>query len=493
MSTKSIPASALVDLTPRRLLIGDEWVDSATGEQFETINPATGMSTVSVARAGEVDVDRAVTVARRALAGPWRNAGPAERQHLIDGLADLVLKHGDELALLDSIDMGAPLHWLKARSQGAAQRLRWYSAQARGVKGETIENSRPRDFFTYTVKEPVGVVGAITPWNGPLGAAISKLGPVLATGCTAVLKPAEESPLSALRFAELCLEAGIPDGVVNVLTGDGATGAALAAHPGVDKVSFTGSVETGRRIVEASAGNLKRLTLELGGKSAAIVFADADLEAAANGVGPSIFLNSGQVCIAGSRLFVERSIFEEFVARVADYARSLRVGDPLHEETNLGPVASKRQLGRVLGYLRSGTADGARLVCGGETSWGDARDEGYYVPPTIFVDVQSDMAIYKEEVFGPVLVASPFETEDEVIGRANETDFGLGAYVWTRDVSRVQRMVDRTEAGSIWVNTPTMIDMAVPFGGWKHSGYGHDAGVEQIAAHQRLKAVWVAR
>ncbi len=403
MSTTSSPAHAptLTDLTPRRLLIGDAWVEPATGEQFDTINPATGTRTVSVARAGEVDVDRAVNAARSALAGPWHNAGPEERQRLIDKLADLVLEHGDELALLDAIDMGAPLHWLKTRSKGAAQRLRWYAAQARSVKGETIENSRPRDYFTYTVKEPVGVVGAITPWNGPLGAAISKLGPVLATGCTMVLKPAEESPLSALRLAALCLEAGIPDGVVNLITGDGMTGAALARHPGVDKISFTGSVETGQSIVKASAGNLKRLTLELGGKSAAIVFADADLEAAVNGIGPSIFLNSGQVCIAGSRLFVERSIHDEFVARVAGYASSLRVGDPLDEETTLGPVASKRQFDRIHDYLRSADAGGARLICGGNTGWGDERDNGYYVPPTIFVDVTSEMPIYREEVFGP--------------------------------------------------------------------------------------------
>ena len=491
MTTKASPATALLDLAPRRLLIGDEWVESATGEQFETINPATGTSTVSVARGGAVDIDRAVRAARRALEGPWRKAGPEHRQQLIDALADLVLEHGDEFALLDSVDMGAPLHWLKTRSQGAAGRLRWYAAQARGVRGETIENSRPDEFFTYTVKEPVGVVGAIIPWNGPLGAAIAKIGPVLATGCTVVLKPAEQSPLSALRLAELCREAGIPDGVVNVVTGDGEAGAALASHPDVDKISFTGSVATGKEIVKASAGNLKRLTLELGGKSASIVFADADLDAAVKGVGPSIFLNSGQVCIAGSRLFVEKPIHDEFVSRLADYARSLRVGDPLDDETDLGPVVSKDQLDRVLGYVASGTDAGAAVVCGGAAK--DERDRGYYVEPTILVDVTSDMAVYKEEVFGPVLVASPFDTEDEAVRRANETDYGLGAYVWTSDVARTQRMVDRMEAGTIWVNTPTMIDMAVPFGGWKQSGYGHDAGVEQIDAHQRVKAVWVAR
>jgi aldehyde dehydrogenase (NAD+) len=360
---------------------------------------------------------------------------------------------------------------------------------ATSIHGETIENSLPGEFFSYTLKEPIGVVGAIIPWNGPLGASIWKIGPTLATGCTVILKPAEEAPLTPLRLGELLLDAGVPPGVVNIVPGYGETaGAALAAHPGVDKVAFTGSHLTGQLIVQASAGNLKRVSLELGGKSPDIVFADADLESAVPGAGMAVFANSGQICSAGTRLFVERKVYDEFVGRVADFGKSLKVGNGVDPDTQIGPLVSEQQLERVTGYLNVARQEGARAVVGGQQLTEGPFAKGYFVPPTVYADVRDDMRIAQEEIFGPVISAIPFTDVDEVIRRGNATTFGL---VWTRDVSKAHRLAKGLRTGSVWINCYQAMDPAVPFGGYKMSGYGRESGIQQMEEYLNVKAVWI--
>jgi aldehyde dehydrogenase (NAD+) len=361
------------------------------------------------------------------------------------------------------------------------------------LHGETIENSiAPGEFLTYTLKEPVGVVGAIIPWNAPLTAAIWKIGPAVATGCTIVLKPAEEASLAALRLGELIMEAGFPDGVVNVVTGFGETaGAALASHHDVDKIAFTGSHITGQKIVQASVGNLKRVTLELGGKSPDIVFADADLDAAAPGAAMGVFANSGQVCSAGTRLFVERKIYDEFVERVAKVGSGLKVGDALDPATQIGPLVSSQQLERVTGYLEAGKSEGARPVAGGQRLTEGDYAQGFFVPPTVFADVRDDMKIAREEIFGPVLSAFPFDNMDDLIRRANSTMFGLGSGVWTRDVSKAHRLARAIRAGNVWVNCYGQMDVSVPFGGYKMSGYGRESGRESLDEYMQTKSVYI--
>jgi aldehyde dehydrogenase (NAD+) len=370
--------------------------------------------------------------------------------------------------------------------------LRYYAGMTTALHGETIENSLPGEIFSYTLKEPVGVVGAIIPWNGPLGASVWKIGPALATGCTVVLKPAEEAPLTPLRLGELILEAGVPPGVVNIVPGFGETaGAALAAHAGVDKIAFTGSHLTGQKIIAASAGNLKRVSLELGGKSPDIVFADADLESAVPGAGMAVFANSGQICSAGTRLFVERRIYDEFVGRVADFGNGLQVGNGTDPKTQIGPLVSEQQLERVTGYLSIGKQEGARAVSGGDRLTGDAYASGYFVAPTVFADVRDDMRIAQDEIFGPVLSAIAFDDINEVIARANATSFGLGSGVWTRDVSKAHRLAKAIRAGSVWVNCYQAMDPAVPFGGYKMSGYGRESGLQHLEEYLNVKAVWI--
>jgi aldehyde dehydrogenase (NAD+) len=388
--------------------------------------------------------------------------------------------------------MGAPI----SRTAGTRRRvlgmLRYYAGMATSLHGETIENSLPGEIFSYTLKEPVGVVGAIIPWNGPLGASVWKIGPALATGCTVILKPAEEAPLTPLRLGELILEAGVPPGVVNIVAGYGETaGAALAAHPGVDKVAFTGSHLTGQKIVAASAGNLKRVSLELGGKSPDIVFADADLEGAVPGAAMAVFANSGQICSAGTRLFVERRIYDEFVGRVAEFGSGLRVGNGLDPATQIGPLVSEQQLERVTSYLNIGKQEGARALAGGDRLTQGSFANGYFVPPTVFADVRDDMRIAQDEIFGPVLSAIPFEDTDEVIRRGNATPFGLGSGVWTRDVSKAHRLAKAIRAGSVWVNCYQAMDPAVPFGGYKMSGYGRESGLQHLDEYLNVKAVWI--
>lgn len=489
-NTTKRPFPAFLGQGPKHLFINGRHEPARSGNTFKTINPATGKVLAEVADGGAEDIDLAVKAARRAFEGPWSKWRPAERQAAMLRLAELVDRHYDELAMLDTLDLGNPITRTMANRKRAVALLRYYAGLATSTHGETIQSSfMPHDSLTYTLKEPVGVVGAINPWNGPSGMAIWKLCPVLATGCTLVLKPAEQAPLSPLRLAELCMEAGIPEGVFNVVTGHGEAGAALAEHPGVDKIAFTGSTEVGKKIVRASAGNLKRLSMELGGKSANIVFADADLDLAVPGAAMAVFGNSGQVCVAGTRLFVQRSIFDEFTERVAAFAKTVRVGDPLDAETQMGPLVSAEQLDRVCGYLRVGKEQGARAIAGGARLTEGPLVDGFFVPPTVFVDAHDGMRIAREEIFGPVVTALPFDTIEEAIARGNDSEYGLGGGVWTRDLNTAHRIGKGLRTGTVWVNCYNVLDPAVPFGGYKMSGFGRESGNEHIQEYFETKAV----
>ncbi len=450
--TQAIPIAShpYADGSYKKMLIDGKWVDAASGKKFETLNPATGELLATVAEGDAEDINRAVTAARRAFEGPWSKVKPFERQSLLLRLADLVEKNFEELSQLDTLDMGAPISRTRGNKLRVLGMLRYYAGQATALHGETIENSLPGDIFSYTLKEPVGVVGAIIPWNGPLAATVWKIGPAIATGCTVVLKPAEEAPLTSLRLAELVMEAGIPPGVVNVVPGYGETaGAALASHPGVDKIAFTGSHVTGQSIIRASAGNPKRVSLELGGKSPDIVFADADLDAAVPGAAMAVFANSGQICSAGTRLFVEHKIYDEFVSRVAEYGKELQVGNGLDPNTQIGPLVSEQQLERVSGYLAIGQKEGATVLAGGARLTEGALSKGYFVPPTVFANVQDNMRIAQEEIFGPVISAISFQDSDDLMQRANATTFGLGSGVWTTNVSKAVKISKALRAGSV--------------------------------------------
>lgn len=484
------PRPAMLDRPVQRLFIGGAWMEAADGRDFGTDDPSTGQPLARIARGGPADIDRAVAAARAAFDG-WARTAPADRQRMLLRLADLVEAHIDELAMLDTLEMGAPIARLPAMRRRSPSVIRFYAGLVTAIEGRTIRNSLPSEVMTYTLREPVGVVGAIIPWNAPFPAALIKLCPVLAAGCTLVLKPSEDASLSSIRLMDLVAEAGIPPGVVNLVTGLGPeAGAALAAHPGVDKVAFTGSTATGRSIVQAAMGNLKRLSLELGGKSPDIIFADADLDRAVPGAAMGVFGNTGQVCSAGSRVFVQRPVFDEVVARMADFARGLRVGPATDPATQIGPIASARQLDRVMAYLDQGRAAGAVAAAGGGRI-GGALAQGCFVAPTVFRDVTPDMAIVREEIFGPVAVAIPFDTEDQVVAMANDTDYGLGAGVWTRDLGRAHRMVRRIRAGTVWVNAYQLMDPAVPMGGMKQSGHGRESGVEHLDAFLETKSVWI--
>ncbi len=493
MATPVDAGRAAADVTrgPTRLLVGGDWVPARSERTFTTLDPATGAAIAEVAEGAAEDVELAVAAARRAFEGPWSRFTPAQRQRAMYRLVELAQDASEELARLDTLDMGAPL----VRSRGAVAsglaRLAWCASQATAIRGDTIDSSLPGEYFTYTVKEPVGVVGAIIPWNAPVASTMWKLGPVLATGCTMVLKPAEEAVLSALRIAELCLEAGIPEGVVNVVTGFGAAGAALAEHPDVDKIAFTGSLGTAQKIIQASAGNLKRLSLELGGKSPNIVFADADVEEAVAGAVGGVFANSGQICSAGSRIFVQRPVYDEFVDLLAQRGAALRVGNGFDPDTEIGPLVSQAQLDRVLGYLDRGRAEGAAVRSGGTRVDTAGLGDGYFVAPTVFADARDDMAIAREEIFGPVASMLVFDDLDEVGRRANATPFGLAAGVWTRDVGKAHALAKSIRAGTVWVNCYQVMDAAMPFGGYKMSGYGREGGVEHLDAYLEVKGVYL--
>jgi aldehyde dehydrogenase (NAD+) len=474
------------------MLIGGAWVEAASGKTFDTLNPATGEVLARIPEGDVEDIDRAVRAARFAFENEWSRVKPYERQVLLLKLADLIEAHFDELAMLDTLDMGVPISRVRNYRRRALGMLRFYAGQATTISGDTVENSFPGEYFTYILKEPVGVVGAIIPWNSPLTATIWKIGPVLATGCTLVLKPAEDASLTPLRIAALCEEAGIPPGVINVVTGYGArAGDALARHRDVDKIAFTGSLPTAQKILEASASNIKRVSLELGGKSPDVVFADADLDQAVPVTAMSVFGNSGQVCSAGTRLFVEQSFYEEFTARVAEFGKSLKVGHGVDPSTQIGPLISKRQFERVSGYLDIGRGEGARLLSGGERLSGEPYQRGYFVAPTVFANVNDDMRIAKEEIFGPVISAIPFTDMKDAIARANATPFGLGSGLWTRDVGRAHAFSKALRAGTVWVNCYGEMDPAMPFGGYKSSGYGRESSVHHIDEYLNLKAVWL--
>jgi phenylacetaldehyde dehydrogenase len=477
-----------------KLLIDGDWVDAAAGETFETINPATEEVLTEVAYGRGEDIDRAVKAARRAFAddSPWRRMNASDRGRLIWRIADLIEEHGDELAMLESLDNGKPVAIARAADVAlAADLFRYMAGWPTKIEGTTVPISAlpaPGEYLAYTLREPVGVVGQIIPWNFPLLMAAWKLGPVLACGCTVVLKPAEQTPLSALRLGELLLDAGLPAGVVNIVTGFGDTGAALAAHDDVDKVAFTGSTEVGKLIVQASAGNLKKVSLELGGKSPNVIYADADLEAAIPGAANAIFFNHGQCCNAGSRLYVEKPVFDEIVAGVSDIAKSIKVSPGTEPDAQMGPLISDEQFTKVLGYLESGKEQGAEATVGG----GRAGDRGYFVQPTILTNTSGDMKVVREEIFGPVVCAIPFDSPDEIVPIANDTNYGLAAGVFTRDISKAHKTAKRLRAGTVWINTYHVFDAAMPFGGYKESGWGREMGHEVLNNYLETKSVVTA-
>jgi phenylacetaldehyde dehydrogenase len=475
----------------RQLFIDGKWVAAASGRTFATPNPSTGETLARVAEGDAEDIDRAVRAARAAFEGPWSRMTPSERGRVVWRIGDLILEHLEELAELESLDNGKSVVVARVADVPLAADLFHYMAGwATKLDGTTITPSVPympgAEFHAYTLREPVGVVGQIIPWNFPLLMAAWKLGPALTTGNTVVLKPAEQTPLTALRLAELIAEAGVPDGVVNVVTGFGETaGAALAAHPGVDKVAFTGSTEVGKMIVQAAAGNLKKVSLELGGKSPNIIFDDADLETSIAGAADAIFFNHGQCCIAGSRLYVQEDRFDDVVSGVADIAKSIKLGAGMEPDTQMGPLVSEEQLARVSGYVESGLAEGATAVVGGRRS----GERGYFIEPTVLTNTRPDMKVVREEIFGPVVVATPFSDIDQIAATANDSSYGLGAGIWTSDISKAHRLARRLRAGTVWINCWNVFDAALPFGGYKESGWGREMGHEVLEAYTEVKAV----
>ena len=481
---------------PKKALINGNWQDAQSGKTFDVLNPATGEVIARVAACEKGDVDKAVMAARKAFdEGPWRTMSPSERGKILWRIGDLIQKNHEDLSQLEALDNGKPIAVARAADVALAADLFHYMAGwATKIGGETISLSVPytpgAEYHAYTRKEPIGVVGQIIPWNFPLLMAAWKLGPVLATGCTVVLKLAEETPLSGLLLAELCQEAGLPDGVLNVLTGFGETcGAPLAAHPLVDKVAFTGSTEVGKLIVKAAAHDLKKLTLELGGKSPNIVLNDADLDIAIPGAASASFFNQGQVCCAGSRLFVQEKVYDKVVEGIAKIAREIKIGPGLDPTTEMGPLVSQMQFDRVSGFLSSGHQEGARAVCGGKRS----GDKGYFVEPTVLVETHEQMRVYKEEIFGPVVTAIPFkDVDDELIRRANDTVYGLAAGIYTTNLGHAHRLAARMRAGTVWVNCYNIFDAALPFGGYKQSGWGREMGQEVLKNYLETKAVCIS-
>ena len=498
MTTTASPASSpraagtrAVTVRDLQMLIDGQWCDAEAVQTFESIDPYTGRAWARVPLAGAADVDRAVSAARRAFeSGEWSRALPAQRARLLRRLGDLLEQESDELAQAQVQENGKLIREVLGQTKGLAAHCHYFAGAAEHLHGDTVSISVP-DMFNYTVREPIGVVAAVTPWNSPLSLLFWKLCPALAAGNTLVIKPSEITPASTLILARLFEKAGFPPGVVNVVTGDGSTGAALVQHPGVDKIAFTGSTEVGKAVAHAAADRLARVSLELGGKSPNIVFADADLQQAANGVLAGIFAAAGQTCLAGSRALVQQDVMAELARLLVERARAIRLGDPLDPETEMGTVACRMQYDKVLRYVAIAREDGAELLCGGVHPPDEAFASGLFVEPTIFGGVQNGMRIAQEEVFGPVLCLIPFRDEEDAVALANDSRFGLAAGVWTHDVKRAHRMARRLRAGTVWVNTYRRTNYATPFGGMKQSGIGRENGLEAIHAYTETKSVWI--
>ncbi len=480
-----------LQIKPGKLFIGGKWVNASSGKTFPTVNPATGETLAAIAEGDERDAAAAVEAAYTAFhSGPWPEMSASERGRLLWKIGDLIDKYNEEFGTLETLDNGKPIFESRQVDMPmVAEVFRYYAGWATKIHGETVPVKGP--FLNYTLREPLGVVAAIVPWNFPLLLASWKIAPALAAGNTVVLKPASWTPLTALRFAEICQEAGVPDGVVNVVTGPGATlGKALVRHPKVAKIAITGETRTGQEILRDSADTLKRVTLELGGKSPNIVFADADLDAAVRGATIGIFYGKGEVCAAGSRLFVDKRIHDDFMQKLVDRAKKLQPADPMDPKTRFGALVSERQMQTVLGYIEKGKAEGAKLVAGGErASVGNGK--GCFVQPTIFDGVRNDMTIAREEIFGPVLAGIEFGDMDDAIRMANETPYGLAAAVWTRDIGKAHRVARKLQAGTVWINTYNNYDPAAAFGGYKMSGYGRELSMHALEHYTQVKSVWV--
>jgi acyl-CoA reductase-like NAD-dependent aldehyde dehydrogenase len=491
--TLQVSTLTFLDSSPKKLFIGGDWVEPASGRTFPTYNPATGDELAMIALAEQEDVDRAVRAAQEAFEyGPWSKLTGEDRGSLLWKLADLIDRNADQLAELETLDNGKPIRVARRGDLPAVSRhFRYYAGWATKLEGATIPVSFP-DQFVYSRREPVGVVGLIIPWNFPLLMCAWKLAPALACGNTSLLKPAEETPLSALRLGELIQEAGFPAGVVNILTGPGEpTGAAITAHMGIDKVAFTGSTEVGRKVMAAAAhSNLKKISLELGGKSPNVIFADADLSRAVKGALWAIFSTAGQECVAGSRLFVEQQVFAEVLDRLSEEAQKVRVGNGFTPKVHIGPIVSERQLDRVMGYIQDGRAAGAQVVTGGIRLGGELSN-GNFLAPTVFTCDDDALPLVQEEIFGPVVTVSPFSSWDELIERANQSRYGLAAGAWTNDLSKAHRFARAINAGTVWINSYGLFDPAAPFGGYKESGFGREMGKEALDLYTQIKTVWV--
>lgn len=484
-----LPAVRSFLSSPKQLLIDGAWVDAADGKTFGSVNPSSEEELVQVAQASAADVDRAVTAAREAFeaGSPWSKMSPRERSHLLWRIGDLIDGRSEEFAQLESLDNGKSLASARGDVGVAAELFRYFAGWATKMEGTTIPMSVPgRDFHAYTRREPIGVVAGIVPWNFPLTMACFKIIPAITAGNTVILKPAEQTPLTALRLGELLLEAGVPAGVVNVLPGFGDAGAALVDHAGVDKVAFTGSTEVGKKIAAGASRNLKKVSLELGGKAPNIIFDDADLDAAIAGAALAGYFNEGQCCVNGSRLYVQRGVFDQVVEGVAAAAKAITVGDAFDPATTMGPLVSQEQHEKVMGYVRGAVAEGATLTAG---SPGPAKDRGYFFSPTLITDVTEDMAVQTDEIFGPVITAIPFDTEDEVVAAANNTVYGLAAGVWSRDLGTAHRVGGKLRAGTVWLNTWHADDVTLPRGGFKQSGWGRELGSFGLDDYTELKTV----